>query len=444
APAHPGFAAIQDHAMELSQKAVADKLNMLRRRRDFLPGRAWRKRTANIVPTLSKLVSGPTNSFHAVRDPQGEIIADPAGIAWVLSLHWQRTFGAQATDGALRERWIGRWRGILLTRLLDLAPTIEDVNAVLADLSASAPGPDGAPFAAFSIARAVIAPLLYDIVHGALRGIASPPDDFDLGFLICLPKGPGSALPGGAECFEAGSARPLSIVDASNRIIASVSRVVLDRAVAPRISTSQRGFARGRRRLRNVLVIDFAAQKISLMSKKGAVLLFDSRAAFPGMDHAFMREVLAAVGPLVEFVNTTKMFDNNSSHNIKAQSQLFDSITNLSGHVVARAFADDTAAAVRGHVTLLPVMAKFFAEFEAISCLAPNIKKTVFTPLWKFVSESNVRALIREAVPALRDMDLCSLKGTIGFKHSFTNIQCVALAAKLRAMEQAAPDCRER
>ncbi|CAK0873161.1 unnamed protein product, partial [Prorocentrum cordatum] len=341
-------------------------------------------------------------------------------------------------------RWLDGWRGILSTSLSDLTPTIEDVDAVLADLPSSAPGPDGVPFVVFGIARAVLAPLFYDIVLGMLRGSAVPPEDFNYAFLICLPKGSGSAVPDGTECFEAGNTRPLSIVDASNRIIASIFRVVLDRFVAPRVSPTQRGFIRGRHMLRNVLDIDFAAQKISVTSNKGAILFFDFQAAFPSIDHTFMREVLSAVGLPMEFVNMLKMFDNDNKHKIKVCSQYFSSMTvrsgvrqgcplspllfamcadvllrelsmHISGHEVARAFADDTAAAVRDYGISIPVIAKLFTEFESTSCLAFNIKKTVFIPLWKYASESNVRALIRESAPAWRDIAVCSAGKYFGF-----------------------------
>eukprot|EP00959_Pyramimonas_sp_CCMP1952_P162512 3397880-Pyramimonas_sp.AAC.1 len=58
AMAHPGFAAIEDHAMELSQRAVSDILEMLRRRRDFPPEHVCQQRKSNILSALSKLVPG--------------------------------------------------------------------------------------------------------------------------------------------------------------------------------------------------------------------------------------------------------------------------------------------------------------------------------------------------------------------------------------------------
>ncbi len=44
--------------------------------------------------------------------------------------------------------------------------------------------------------------------------------------------------------------------------------------------------------LRNVLDIDFAAQKISVKSKKGAIILFDFWAAFPSLSHEFLWDFL--------------------------------------------------------------------------------------------------------------------------------------------------------
>ncbi|CAK0811733.1 unnamed protein product [Prorocentrum cordatum] len=201
------------------------------------------------------------------------------------------------------------------------------------------------------------------------------------------------------------------------------------------------------------------------------------------------------------------------------------------------AFADDTAAVIADYAVAVPVISKLFSEFEKISRLALNIKKTVFIPLWRFQSESNVRALIREVAPQWRDIlislrgkylgywvgpgagnmswdkplekftkrvqswaqrhlglflnsivfntfiisvlsfvmqlqdlpgdmdnifswalrrlapgpgnwimpeDLCNLREAFGIKFSFAQPRCVARAAKLRVIETVAPDCKER
>lgn len=50
---------------------------------------------------------------------------------------------------------------------------------------------------------------------------------------MCLPKSAMKTMPEFGDVFEPSSTRPLSIVDAINRIIASVSRVALERVVGP-------------------------------------------------------------------------------------------------------------------------------------------------------------------------------------------------------------------
>ncbi|CAE8598073.1 unnamed protein product [Polarella glacialis] len=76
----------------------------------------------------------------------------------------------------------------------------------------------------------------------------------------------------------------------------------------------------------------------------------------------------------------------------------------LQGDEILCAFADDTAAVVANYVKSLPVLSSLCQEFEAISALALNIKKTVFIPLWGVRDMVHVRSLIREACPPWKDI----------------------------------------
>ncbi|CAE8623176.1 unnamed protein product [Polarella glacialis] len=87
----------------------------------------------------------------------------------------------------------------------------------------------------------------------------------------------------------------------------------------------------------------------------------------------------------------------------------------LSGHEVVKAFADDTACVVADYAVTLPALSRLFAEFEAISALSLNIKKTVFIPLRRQSCNKNVQALIREICPAWRDMHVSSSGKYFGF-----------------------------
>ena len=233
APAHREFRSLQDHALELSQAVANDRLDELRRQRDHLPKEVYEQRRSNIVSSLSRLVPGSAGTVKAVRDPTtGWIATEPREVARILTEHWQQTFGVQRTDRQLRERWIDKVRGSLHVTIEDLTPTIEDVEGILASLPSSSPGPDGVPFAIFSMLRGILTPLFLDLALLMLRGEATPPEDFNLAYLVCLPKGSALLSASGKEFYDPGNARPLSIVDASNRILASIFRVALERSAA--------------------------------------------------------------------------------------------------------------------------------------------------------------------------------------------------------------------
>ena len=71
---------------------------------------------------------------------------------------------------------------------------------------------------------------------------------------------------------------------------------------------------------------------------------------------------------------------------------------------VARAFADDTAVAVRDYTRTIATLASLFREYASISCLELNISKTVFIPLWPMSSVKHLRNLITELCPSWRNI----------------------------------------
>jgi hypothetical protein len=236
----------------------------------------------------------------------------------------------------------------------------------------------------------------------------------------------------------------LSIVDAANRILASVFQYALEAAVASRISHTQKGFLKGRQMLRNVLDIDHAAQKISVTSRCGAILLFDFTAAFPSLSHDMMWDVLEVSGINESFINVVQMFYTDNWHILKVKGGLHKGVqvlsgvrqgcplsgllfaicvdvllrkieSQLSGDEISGAFADDIAVVVSVVWKSAISLRMLFAVFQEISALSLNVEKTIMIPLWQAGSCPNVRIVLRELCPPWKEISIHSKGKYLGF-----------------------------
>lgn len=149
----------------------------------------------------------------------------------------------------------------------------------------SYPGPDGIPFLAFSIVPHISVDVLWDCAQHILHG-GSPPPNFNYALLSPLPKKP-SVDADGTKWFAAKDTRPISIVNADNRIIANLFRNVLASFANRICGKEQRFFLLHRYLLENVIEIDFEARKMYIQGGKGAMLLIDLTAAFPSLSHDY-------------------------------------------------------------------------------------------------------------------------------------------------------------
>ena len=129
----------------------------------------------------------------------------------------------------------------------------------------SAPGPDGIPYSAWKLSGELAIQVLGDVTTALQSEEASQMLDtmhgtdhhseghtFNLGLLICLGKKPKAQHPDHGEVFEAGSTRPLSIVNTDNRLIANAARLRWERILNTWVSPQQQGFLRRRSILKNV------------------------------------------------------------------------------------------------------------------------------------------------------------------------------------------------
>ena len=120
---------------------------------------------------------------------------------------------------------------------------------------------------------------------------------FNDALLCCLPKKPCEISPEFGEVYAGEDTRPLALVNTDNRIIASAARGCWERILEKDyISLHQQGFLKGRLMINNILDIDYNAMSVSLLHEKGALLLFDFKAAFPSVSHAFLINSLRSIG----------------------------------------------------------------------------------------------------------------------------------------------------
>ena len=437
---------VKEHAVELMHIDVSDRVRELKQTRASLASEVYERKKATISRQLKRLLpAGASNDISIIKDEAGSYFSDPANIARILTEHWQATFDSKPTNSTLRNGWLERVRNRFKIRLTELRPTSEDVEKVFLGLHDSAAGPDGIPTGVYMQLKEVAPDIFLQLVRDLIDGNISLDDDFNQAILCCIPKGSNDHDDNGVPIHTAAGTRPLSIVDAANRIVAAILNCALERCVGNRISAMQRGFVSGRQMLMNIIDVDTAAQTISIRSTRGAILLFDFRAAFPSMDHAFIWDTLKFSGIPSQFISAIQSLYRNNRHHIRVNGQLYEGPTVrsgvrqgcplsgllfaicvdvlllrlqdvlTSGNEIARAFADDTATVINDYTRTIPTIATIFQEFEQISGLQLNIDKTVFIPLWPMACERHLKNLITELCPSWRNIKVADMGKYLGF-----------------------------
>lgn len=82
---------------------------------------------------------------------------------------------------------------------------------------------------------------------------------------------------------------------------------------------------------------------------------------------------------------------------------------------LARAFADDAAVVIADDVKSIGTVSKLFKDFERISCLELNVKKTLFIPLSPLSSARGLRTFIHECCQAWRNIGIETKGKYLGF-----------------------------
>ena len=351
--------------------------------------------------------------LNAVWDPVHScIVEDPAEVAATVTSHWQRVFNETPIDTVLMEKWLSDFHVNINANTKQLTPTLNQVKEVIKASGPSSPGPDGIPFEAYKAVVDIAGLILHRVARNLIDlDVADLPAHFNSALLVLLPKKPNFVDPDRGDIFSPENMRPLSIVNCFNRIIANAYRVALEPFTKNLISNMQRGFMKNRLITENIVDIDFASMKVRMKGERGAIVLFDFKAAFPSINHNYMWATLSKLGIPNNIIRAYQRLYINNNHTINIGGRSFASVTVKSGvrqgcpispllfilclepllrkleaafpTATFRAFADDIGGVFNDIEAVWPTLVDVFLQFGRISNLVVHPTKTIILPLWK-------------------------------------------------------------
>jgi hypothetical protein len=154
---------------------------------------------------------------------------------------------------------------------------------------------------------------------------------FNEAMLCLLPKKPTGTDDNLGEYYHVSATKPLSISNVDNRILANAARLAWEPVLERWVSEVQRGFLKGRSMLHNLLDVDWAAMTISLKHAKGALILFDFKAAFPSVSHPFLHQCLSFLGLPSSALNFIRALYHENICNIRLKGQDFPGFESKGG-----------------------------------------------------------------------------------------------------------------
>jgi len=420
------------------------------------------KRRAGILRKIARLCPGRQACVVAVLLRSGEVVADQHAAVAAVSEHWAGTFQARPHDPSSFRRFasmaspaIAEMKGVLGSKT-DAEWRIRrgDVSRAIREARHSASGPDGLPAAAwlamgelgeqvlFQVATALEDPDGDEQMEQAFPPDANGVNDYNRAIMVCIPKKPSGVTAEGLSYFAPKDLRPLSIVNVDNRLVSNAARIRMESHLSEAISEEQRGFIAGRSMLRNVVEVDAEMRIACAEGCAPGAVLFDFQAAFPSLDHCFMRSLLCSLGvPATARRFIERLYRGHGccllmngalgvgfrvSAGIRQGCPLspivfalcldpfLRTLRKARPGTLLRAYADDVAA-VDGHVLdMLDAFLPLFHIFALASGLELNLRKTVYIPL-RWDSVFHLRRNLLDRCPGLGAMQVQFWGEYLGF-----------------------------
>ena len=412
-------AALRQEAMRLAREAYVTDLRDAQAAAATTPPEQQLRRRGQLLARLKRLKPGATTTLSAVRGEDGTIHQDAAGMAAALRQYWSRVFGDKRLAEADMDQWLaaaypnGDGLGTLpRSDSMQWRLRRRDVKRAVNLSGSSSPGPDGLPYLAWR----QLGTYGVDVLWGALKELESeqgtehletayvdePACQFNLGLLACIPKVTGQVV-------APDETRPISMVDTSNRLLASAARLRWERILGAWVAPSQKGFLPGRSLLSNVVELEHEAMMTSLKESDGAVILLDFAAAFPSISQKFLRKALAHIGMPPSALRLLDALYYKTECVIQVGGVRFAGFAQQGGirqgcplspllfvaamdgllrllprrvpAAVPKAFADDTAVLLQNLRGDLPLLHRVFEELRRATGLQLNMRKCIIIPL---------------------------------------------------------------
>ena len=443
----------KDLIVKLAKENVRDDLEQLSEDRKHLPEAQEVTRRKSIMQKIAKLKPGTGKQLSAIIGEDDKIRTNPAEIAAGLKAHWEPTFRKHNINDDTLNKWLEETvaeqdfqklpndRHIWEVKRKDVAWAVNTARN-------SAPGPDGLTASHWKAMGSLGVTLLHEVA----KDMAEPDvkekirkaywdenggtNGFNVGILCCIPKGEGEQQEGYGRAFRAEQTRPLSLVDVSNRILASSYKRRWERTLGPWTSHDQRGFIKGRSMVANILELEAHGLTAAGKREHPMMVLVDFRAAFPSVSHDFTFRCLEAFGMPQFAVDVLRTLYLDGACRISVGVALLPGFPMGSGirqgcplsplifavcmdlllrrlrHGMSagyeqRAFADDVGLILQDFSTDFPRLAAILQEFRQASCMTVNIKKTLGIPLWPW-SPGEVAGMIAAVAPEWGDMPIRS------------------------------------
>ena len=181
---------------------------------------------------------GRQAQLQGIRRPNGTIASDPQDALELMNVFWSAVFSKKKIDKRAAKAFVRQF-GVRLPSIEWLL-TFKEFGELLDSVVHSAPGPDGIPFACWKHAPTSLKHNLYAAYVALLSG-SGVPDDFNIAFMIFLPKG-SHTEDNGLVARSPEDTRPLSLSNTDAKSMANAIRSAAQPSIAEWACKVQRGF----------------------------------------------------------------------------------------------------------------------------------------------------------------------------------------------------------